>query len=174
MVMWNGKLLLLMLMAGLVCFVEGLSAQTRVAPLQPRVGVGKPLRPEVPDVLVTKSCVKREVSMVRICASGNCQEFKTSCFPYQCDWTTNICRETCLKDTDCMPPARCKPISTIMRQCVVPAWRCENEDVTDGIDVIVNCGPYRCKGGFCPGTCFSTGDCKQGYVCGADGHCVPP
>ena len=159
--MWNGKLLLLMLIAGLMCFVEGLSAQTRVAPSKPRVGVGKPLVPEVPDVLITKSCVTYEVSMLRICASGNCQEFKSSCYPYSCDPSTNMCWERCVNYKSCAPPARC-----LRGKCIVPSWRCMTDgpykhDLFDGIDTTYRRTPSCASGSRYAGLPGLTGDFRH-------------
>jgi hypothetical protein len=130
---------------------------------------------EAPDVLITRTCVSSYVAQMRICASGNCQHFTSSCFPYLCDAATSTCRDTCVNDHSCVATARC-----YRSQCVVPSWSCVTEgpgkgDLFDGIDQTVDCRPYRCsRGPACPRLCYSTGDCEHPFRCDAQMRCVHP
>ena len=172
------KLILPIAAVGLAILIYGFAApeansQVRTGQSQVRTEK-RPMSVEAPEVLVTRTCVNSEVSQMRICASGNCQEFRSSCFPYTCDAATKICQERCINNHSCVRPARC-----LRSQCVVPSWSCiktgpKQHDLFDGIDVTVDCAPYRCKRGpFCPSLCWSTGDCESSYTCDANGRCIP-
>ena len=164
---------------GLAICVYGFAApeaNSQVRTREPQVRTEKrSTSVEAPEVLVTRTCTSSEVSQMRICASGHCQEFRSSCFPYTCDDATRMCQERCINNHSCVRPTRC-----LRSQCVLPSWSCMTEgpnkgDLFDGIDKTVDCAPYRCyRGAFCPSHCSSTGDCEPPYRCSADGRCVRP
>jgi len=93
------------------------------------------------------------------------------CGNYGCDSVALVCKHECAADSDCAAGFQCKE-----GKCVPQTSKCSSDlaDMvgTDGSKT--SCSPYLCRDGVCLADCKSSTDCRGGFICDPNQHCVAP
>jgi hypothetical protein len=139
------------------------------------------IKAATPGRVCDMACVGEEAAQFSVTTSGGecTPKITYPCHPYRCFAPFGTCLTECVSDNDCAATHRCKDGQCLLR----PAYCSDdpnNLTPGDGRYVVtsdrrvINCLPYVCGEFGCKERCSSKLDCYDGYVCGADGDCLPP
>lgn len=134
-----------------------------------------------PGRLCAATCVGENMAQLSFTtADGDCDsQVNYSCQPYRCFEPLGTCLTQCVSDAECAASHRCKSGQCLLR----PAYCSDDPNnltpgpgryVVTSDRRVINCLPFVCGEFGCLERCTSKLDCYDGYVCGAEGDCLPP